>query len=143
MSLQDILDIERQRIKRERVVLTTVYDRMKNRINNSVRVKSKECVYTIPGIIPGYPLVDIPKTMEYLLHKLITEGFIAFQLNDTDLYITWDPYKIRQLDEIKKNHEKKEKVVETKNKPIMDKEFERSNDDFLNYMIMARKDSKN
>ena len=47
MSLNDILQIERERVVRERVVLTTIYDRMKNRINNSVRVKSKECIYKI------------------------------------------------------------------------------------------------
>src|SRR6185369_34076 len=115
MSLNDILQIERERVRRERVTLITVYDRMKNRINNSVKVKAKECVYTIPEFIVGYPLIDVPKTMNYLLTKLKKEGFIAIQLTLLDLYITWDPAKIRQLDqEVKPLEPKKQEPLYSK-----------------------------
>ena len=73
MSLNDILQIERERVRRERVVLTTVYERMKNRINNSVKVKAKECIYTIPEFIIGYPLINVIKTMDYLHKPLIVQ----------------------------------------------------------------------
>ena len=95
MSLNDILQIEKERIQRERIVLTTVYDRMKNRINLSVRATSKECVYTIPDFIVGYPLIDIQKTMQYLLKKLKKEGFITIPLSTKQIYITWDPNELR------------------------------------------------
>ncbi len=162
MSLNDILQIEKERIKRERVVITTVYDRLKNRINNSVRVKSKECIYRIPEFIPGYPLINVEKTMEYLLNKLKKEGFIAGQMNQLDIYITWDPALIRQLgkqeqeqekENNKTGHESKNtystynKVVDrTSNKSIaqkiLDKEYERSNEDFINTLISSKKDKK-
>ncbi len=80
MSLSDILQIERERVMRERVVLTSIYDRMKNRINNSVRIRAQESLYTIPEFIPGYPLVNVSRTMNYLLTKLRKEGFIARSL---------------------------------------------------------------
>jgi hypothetical protein len=164
MSLNEILQIERERVLRERVVLTTVYDRMKNRINNSVRVKAKECIYTIPEFIPGYPLINVPKTMNYLLTKLRKEGFIAIQLTMLDLYITWDPVKIRQLNEqVKPIEPKRQEPIYstiTKGKMLWDpnedgkkrtsvekrlveKEFERANEDFINSLIISKKSEKN
>jgi hypothetical protein len=162
MSLYDILQIERERVIRERVVLTTVYDRMKNRINNSVRVKAKECVYTIPEFIPGYPLINVEKTMNYLLTKLKKEGFIVIQLTLFDLYITWDPIKIRQLDQqVKPIEPKKEEPLYSKidrnkqlwtsndhgqnknvEKKLIEKEFERANEDFINSLIVSKKNDK-
>jgi len=166
MSLSDILQIERERVLRERIVLTTVYDRMKNRINNSVRVKAKECIYTIPEFIPGYPLVDVQKTMNYLLTKLKKEGFITIQLTLLDLYITWDPAKIRKLDQLVKpidnkyenkpdksdkldkskqiwnpneNYQKEKKTTEKK---FVEKEFERAQEDFINSLIISKKSNK-
>lgn len=161
MSLSDILQIERERVRRERVTLVTIYDRMKNRINNSVRVKAKECVYTIPEFIVGYPLIDVQKTMSYLLNKLRKEGFITFQLTALDLYITWDPEKIRQLDQIVKPIEPKKQEPrkqeprrqmwdpneepgrrKTIDKQMAEKEFERANDDFINALVISKKSSK-
>lgn len=156
MSLKDILQIEKERVQRERVVLVTIYDRMKNRINNSVKVKSKECIYTIPEFIPGYPLIDIVKTMNYLLTKLKKEGFIAIQLTPLDLYITWDPVKIRQLNEnIQSLDVDKQLYSKKTNKPfwnpredivnkssqklLAEKEFERVNEDFVNSLIISKK----
>lgn len=161
MSLNDILQIERERVMRERVVLTTVYERMKNRINNSVKVKSKGCIYTIPEFIPGYPLINIIKTMNYLLTKLKKEGFIAVQLSMLDLYITWDPLKIRQLNEQTKPIEaKKQEQIYSKidkkpfwnpneikhknvDKQFVEKELERANEDFINALVISKKSSKN
>ncbi len=141
MSLRDILLIERERVKREKIVLSTVYDRMQNRINNSVRVRSKECIYTVPEMIPGYPLVNIDKTMNYLLKKLQKEGFIAFPINKSNLYVTWDPEKIRQLHKQQQINEikKKNPIV---NKETNEKEFERANDDIINFLVSSKKSQK-
>lgn len=158
MSLNDILLIERERVRRERVVLTTVYERMKNRINNSVKIRAKECIYTIPEFIPGYPLINIVKTMEYLINKLKKEGFIVAQLSLLDLYITWDPVKIRQLDEQLKSIEpvKKQEPKNTycsynnitstnlnTNKRLVEKEFERANENFINSLVASKRNVKN
>lgn len=164
MSLNDILQIERERVRRERITLTTIYDRMKNRINNSVKVKSKECVYTIPEFIPGYPLIDVEKTMKYLINKLTREGFIAVKLTELVLYITWDPLKLRQLDEQTKaiNSEKQEPLYskydnqkqlwnpnsnynhngKTIEKQLVEKEFERATENFIDKLIISKKGSK-
>ena len=160
MSLNEILQIERERVLRERVALKSVYDRMKNRVNNSVKVKSKECIYTIPEFIPGYPLIDVPKTMNYLLTKLTKEGFIAVQLTPLDLYITWDPAAIRKLnDQVKEIEPKKQPQLYSNvtkksfwdpdmkkrtniDKKLVEKEFERANEDFINTLVISKKASK-
>jgi hypothetical protein len=147
MSLNDILQIERERVRRERVVLTTVYERMQNRINNSVKVKAKECVYTIPEFIPGYPLINVYKTMEYLLNKLKKEGFIVIQLTMLDLYITWDPIKIKELDKQLKEIEPKKQESSLQNissrRKVVEKQFERSRDDFVTTLITSKRNEKN
>lgn len=98
MSLNEILMLERERVQREKVVMHTIYDRLKNRINNFVRAKSTFCIYTIPEFIPGYPLVLVDKTMVYLINKLRREGFIAEYIDKNNLYVSWDPKAIRDLD---------------------------------------------
>ncbi len=163
MSLNDILIIERERVRRERVVLTTVYERMKNRINSSVRARAKECIYTIPEFIPGYPLINITKTMDYLVSKLKREGFIVMPISILDLYITWDPIKIRQLDEHLRSIEPKKRDQinystnnisasntsstssnrTSLNRKVVEKEFERASEDFINSLVVSKRNEKN
>jgi len=104
---------------------------MKNRINNAVRAKAKECVYTIPEFIPGYPLIDIPRTNLYLVTKLKKEGFIAFPMGELQVYITWDPRELIKLAERLQMHKKQ---------TVADKELERKNDDFMNSLIAAKRE---
>ena len=131
MSLVDILQIERERARRERVVLHTIYERMQNRINNAVRAKARECVYTIPEFIPGYPLIDPYRTMSYLVKKLKKEGFIVVALSQLELYITWNPEELRKVAERLREHEQK---------TVADKELERRSDDFINSLIVSKRD---
>lgn len=133
MSLQEILEIERNRTRREQVVLTTIYDRMKNRINNSVRVKSKDCVYTIPEFLPGYPLPNIEKTSMYLVTKLEKEGFIAIPFERVYIYITWDPVKISELD-AKKPKEENNTYTKFK-KTAIERSIKVDNEAFLDKII--------
>jgi len=136
MSLVEVLQIERERVRRERLVLDTVYERMGNRINCSVRAGSKTCIYTIPDMIPGYPLVNITKTMMFLLNKLKKEGFIALPLSEYHILITWDPNELRKLDSITKSHEKKLSQTD-------DRKIERENEDFINSLIKSKIQDRN
>ena len=131
MSLSNILQIERERVKRERVVLDTVYERMNNRINSSVRVGAKTCIYAIPDMIPGYPLVNLEKTMLYLFNKLKKEGFIVFPLSEHHLFITWDPREIKKLDKLNKEHTQTKRInhIDTS---------EKENDDFITSLIKSK-----
>jgi hypothetical protein len=133
MSLVEILEIDRERLRREKVVYNTIYDRLKNRINNHARVGSKYCIYTIPEFLIGYPLVKVDKTMAYLHKKLLKEGFISFEINHNNIFITWDPDEIRKLNRIYKNSNRNEK-----NESISERSFIRDNDDLIQSLIDSK-----
>lgn len=139
MSLVDILQIERERIERERVVLTTVYERMKNRINMAVRAKARECIYTIPEFIPGYPLVDISKTMRYILKKLNREGFISLPISATQIYITWNSSDLVKLNKTLKTDHKSNRDIYTGIPKTTEKVSDRLHGDFLQSLIDSKK----
>jgi hypothetical protein len=128
MSLKEILELDRDRVRREKVVYHTIYDRLKNKINNSAKVGAKFCIYVIPEFIPGYPLPNIDKTMSYLYRKLYKEGFISIPITKYELFVTWDPVKIRNIDK----NEKSSKIN------LYAKIDERDNDILINSMVQSK-----
>jgi hypothetical protein len=136
MSLVEILEIDRERLRREKVVYNTVYDRLKNRINNHARVGSKYCVYTIPEFLIGYPLVKVDKTMIYLRKKLSKEGFISFEIDSCNIFVTWDPEEIRKLNKIYKNYTGES--VSEKIESVTERSFVRDNDDLIQSLIQSK-----
>ncbi len=131
MSLVEILEIDRERLRREKIVYNTVYDRLKNRINNHAKAGSKYCIYTVPEFIIGYPLVKVDKTISYLCKKLTKEGFIIVQIDNSSIFVTWDPEEIRKLDKIYKKNSKKPETIEEMN-------FIRENDDLIKTLIDSK-----
>jgi len=131
MSLNDILEIEKSRLNRERAIYITIYDRMKNRLNNSVKIGSKFSEYTVPEFIFGYPLINVEKAMIYLCHKLTKEGFIYIPLSKNTLLITWDPKHLKELDRRVRNEERKS-ITHS------DKILERDDDDFIQKLISSK-----
>jgi hypothetical protein len=107
MSLSEILNIERQRRETSKIIFKTVFERVKIRINNYVKAGSKFCVYTIPDFIPGYPLVNVDATMNYLLKKLTKEKFIVHQVDRYNILISWDYEELKRLDRIQKEQQRR------------------------------------
>lgn len=95
--LNQLLEIDQDRVRREKVVLRTIWDRLVNRIVISMKARSLACIFKIPEFIPGYPLTNVPKTREYLLHKIKKEGLYGVMINDLYIYVAWDPEAIREL----------------------------------------------
>lgn len=100
MSLVDVLMIEKAKARRERVIIQSVLERLRNRLKSTVRANERYCVFEIPVMIPGHPLVDIERTMAYLVKKLTREGFIVTRLSYDALVITWNVADIRRLSEL-------------------------------------------
>jgi len=136
MSLNDILKIEQDRLRRERVIFHEIYNRMKIRINNSVKARAHECIYTIPNFIPGYPLINIEKTMLYLVNKLRKEGFICIPLTSDQIFITWNAEELHKLYELQlQQQQQQRKTVEEKKR---EKEHTNSSDDFIQSLINSK-----
>lgn len=133
MSFKQILEIDRERVRREKVVLHTIYDRVKNRINIVAKNRNQACVYEIPIFIPGYPLTNVDKTMKYLLKKLIKEGFYAIQIDSVNIYIAWDPLSIRELD-----RREKRKLKNKNNNDYVEDTEEKRKDDYFDFLIKEK-----
>ena len=96
MSLKSIIAIQEEKKKKEFEIFKTVYKRVEQYIIHNVSIGSQACIYTIPEFIWGYPLIDIPRTMNYLLYELNNKGFICYQIDPRNIYITWDLNVIKQ-----------------------------------------------
>ncbi len=137
--LNQLLEIDQERVRREKVVLHTIWDRLVNRIKISMRAKSSACVFKIPEMIPGYPLTNIPKTMEYLLKKIQHEGILGVQISLLEIYIAWDPNAIRELAK-----RKRQKHSQAARPNQVTQITQTRDDDFIDLMIREKiKDSKN
>ncbi len=131
MSLSDILQLEKDRINREKVVFHTIYDRLKNRVNNSAKVGSKFCIYTIPEFIIGYPLTNVDKTMIYLNKKLKKEGFYSIPISRLGILILWDPNKIKLLNKVTNSRISLSQQI-----------LARDDDDLIQSMINSKKNER-
>ena len=135
MSLEQIVKIQQDRKKREMQLYEKVYDRVKDRINNYAKHQSQACYYQIPNYIYGYPMIDIPKTMEYVLANLNHEGFIAFQIDNYHdwIYISWELSAIKQKEmALNKRHKKK------KSRVSLEEEKEKRDDELLQILTSAK-----
>ncbi len=98
MILREILEIERERVRKDKIVAKTVYERMKNIIIDSAKNKNIFCTYKIPEFIYGYPPIETEKIKKYLIKKLQDEGFVVRSVTKDEILIVWPPEVIRELD---------------------------------------------
>lgn len=93
-----LLDIDEQRIQRERVVLNTVWDRLVRRIELNMQHKNHNCMFEIPTFIMGCPPINVERTMRYLLDKIQKEGLYALQVTNTKIFVLWSLDALRKSD---------------------------------------------
>jgi len=118
MSLNAIINIYEERLKKENEIFKTIYKRVEDLVIFNVNIGSNSCIYTIPEFVWGYPLIDIPRTMEYLLDELFKKGFMTFQIDSKNIYISWS------INNIKNNNKQKSKVILQSNDDDNDTEKE-------------------
>ena len=97
---------------------------------------SQACVYTVPNFVFGYPLIDVPKAMEYLLSRLNHEGLISFQIDNTDqIYISWE---LSELERRKMTQRKKK----DRTKVSLEQEKEVRDDDLMKALVSSKLKNK-
>ena len=134
--LNQLLEIDRERVRREKVVLHTIWDRLVNRIKISMRAKSTACIFEIPEFIVGYPLPNIPKTMEYLLKKIQHEGLLGIQIDPLRIWIGWDPASLRELDKRTRNkHTPKDQSQPTQ---VVTSQVQNRDKDFIDMLVREK-----
>lgn len=122
MIYKKIIEMNQEKKRRESLILNTVLDKARNRILNSAKNGASYCYYEVPEFIPGYPLINIEKTMIFLYKELTKENFTCYPVTESVLYITWN-IKRDGVKEDKKNEEDKildsmyiDKIINTKNR---------------------------
>lgn len=140
MSLSKIVAIQEAKRQKDIDKFKKIYKMAESKINKYAEYGSKACLYQIPTYVYGYPLVDIPKTMEYLLARLNHKGFIAFEYvvegqPCDSIYISWD------LASLKNQEMREDKKEIMRSKLMMDekKENEKSNDLLFSSLVDAKR----
>lgn len=85
---RDSKKIDRQIFK---LILARCHKHIK-RINRET--ESRECRYSIPYFMPGYPAYKLRDAKEYLVTHLRENGLRADLLDGQDIYISWAPQEI-------------------------------------------------
>lgn len=152
MSLfNEIAEIEKERATREKVILNAIYERSKNRIKLSVKARAKSCIFSVPEFMFGYPLTNVPVTVDYLIKKLREEGFYAIEIKKGELYITWDIHEIRNF----KGDNTDDKVdrirsmitindnnnIAGSSSLVENKGLEKINEEFINKLVESKRSS--
>jgi hypothetical protein len=108
-TLLEIAKIQEARKNKELEVYKNIFTRVQYKIYIYASKGSSACIYKIPNFIFGYPLINVPKTMEYVIGRLTHQGFIAFKYDEEHIYINWDLSKQKRK-ELKEQEERESKI---------------------------------
>lgn len=129
MSLFDIIEIQQRKKNKEIDMFEKIYEDVKTKIQYYVTMNQLTCIFKIPSFIFGFPLVNISKTMEYILLRLTKEGFIAFKVQnkEDEVFISWE------ISSVLKKQIKKETKISVENEIKMSRQ-----DDLIQSLISAK-----
>lgn len=133
MSFKDIMELERIRKNNQYEINNNIYEKVKIRINSTVSAGYKDCIYSIPEFIIGYPLFNILKVSEFLIDKLRIEGFIVVLITYKDIFISWDTERYRKI--VDNYGSSKERDKDRDNDRDRDRDRDRDKDDESNKYI--------
>lgn len=116
MSLNHIMNVQKQRKMRRNQVFKEIFEKVKIRINHYTKFNQTCCEYKVPYIIYGLPHVNLGEIADYLESKLKEEGFVVIRIDQMTIYISWEESVV--IEQNRRNREKKklkkyEKEVET------------------------------
>lgn len=120
MILEDLLKIQEEKKKKEIQLYKNILNDVENQIQIYATYNKIALIYKIPCLIFGYPSIDIPKTMEYIIGSLNHKGFIAIQLSPDSLYISWELAEILKNNILKEQKQSKEALERLKSKRELD-----------------------
>ena len=130
MSLNSIMNIQKQRKLRRNQVFKDIFEKVKIRINHYTRFGQTNCTYTVPPIIYGLPHINLAEIADYIERKLKEEGFMAVRMNATNIYISWEETVIAE----QRRRNKEKQKMKKKEKELLKLEDDR-NKDLLNSIV--------
>ncbi len=122
MSLQQILEIQKDRKKRCDDIYQKIMDRVRIRINHTAKYGGTNCFYDIPQLMYGLPSVDLKACGDFIQKKLKKEGFVVYRISDTFFIISWDTasieYAAKRREKAKESADERQRLDEEEHKRI-------------------------
>ena len=88
-SLILIKDLKNKKKAINKEIYRYLYDLTKKTILLYLSNNKKECIYTIPYIILGYPKYNINKVSKYIIKKIQKHNILIIFIKPNYLYINW------------------------------------------------------
>lgn len=82
--------------KRVKQVFDKALESCNRRIQSAAAVQAYECVFNVPTFVLGFPLYDVDECMDYVLRKLVSNGFITEVVPPRSIRISWNVREARK-----------------------------------------------
>lgn len=89
-ELKDVLQIQKKKVQRDIEVKNKLYQQLMSKIHTYAKQSLTKCIYTVPNFVYGYPPFNPDEMREFLIKKLINDGFRAYVIQNGNVYISWD-----------------------------------------------------
>lgn len=89
-ELKDVLKIQKKKVEREIEVKDKLYKQLMAKIKTYAKQALTRCIYTVPNFVYGYSPFNIDEMKEYLIKKLVNDGFRAYLTQNGYIFISWD-----------------------------------------------------
>lgn len=102
----DVVELRRAMKQKEERHLETfriVLERCYRLIRKIASVKKYACVFEVPEFIPGHPLYDIIKCIEFIVRSLTSNGYAVQYVFPRTIMISWQVVQNKQQESLMRN----------------------------------------
>ena len=89
ISVQEIHALEEKRKIIKKEIYKRIYEDISKKIRGAVSIGHKQIIVAVPNYLFGYPTFDHKKACDYMRRQLEHSGFTVHQLNNGELYVSW------------------------------------------------------
>jgi hypothetical protein len=89
VTADELVKEQLDRNNKRKNIFKKVYKLVERRIVDSSKINLYQCYYDIPNFIMNVPLYSIDECREYIIDKLIKNGFKVNIVNQNKIIISW------------------------------------------------------
>lgn len=90
LKTSDLFDIDKQKKDKLKELCEQLLQECYSKIKYRHKHGYNYSIYSVPTIVPGYPLFDVKEVIKYMIKKLQIGGFEIFLYNNGNLHIQWN-----------------------------------------------------
>ena len=106
-ALKEAINLQKRQISRIIIeVKKIIINKLAEKISNLSKNGQLKFIYNIPHYVFGFPRYNIDEISEYILQSLIKEGYCAFKVDSSKIFISWDIHDVNIFTKEKKKKKK-------------------------------------